>query len=466
MSNPVNHNDDLFRQKMEDFREMPSDRVWSGVANALDQQKKKRRFIIWFWIGGLGFAASAIVALWLFNPIHQTEKLHTTNRGQNKVTAEQEFNATKQSPTQHDGQKINEPGNDLANMDKTSTAPSNKNTYLNITKSSSNPKADRIAKAGNHSEAHPSNQDEIVMGQNNNNQSFIENNVFQSINREPVPNIYMPTEGMQLATYPTQKYESPTIAVGCPCGPPPFRATISIYGYGGGIAYQRNSSNTFTNDPNKIFNTSNNKNKRFGVYAATAIKAGFIHRSGIYMNVGIGYEMQYFTGREQFESPGITNTPTVDGIQNSYTNTSFGWVSLPLDIEDTQNMIPQLLDGKFIYQSHHLFLPVDLGYSFQFKRFGVDLGATAAFHLPMSQKAIFYPEQGNARELKTSTPAAFNFSLGIEPSISYNITRGFSIMAGGTFRYHLLDTYKNKSSVSRPYILAGNLGLKYTFNRH
>jgi|GEM_PF-5468626 len=468
MSNRVNHSDDLFRQRMEDFREMPPDQVWAGVADALAQRKKKRRLIIWFWSGGLGFAASVIMASLLFNPVHQTQKLHIADSEQQNITAAgHNLKTTEESLAQGSGQKTNTTESGVPSVVKPYTNSVNKNVHndFNITETSSNPTLPQKNRISIPSNVKITDGNEIARNQNHHNRQAVENNMLYPIHIEPTPNIYLPTEGMKLVTYPAEKYESPTTTVVCTSGTPRFRATISVYGYGGGIAYQRNPSSTFTSEPNTIVNTSENKNKRFGLYAATAIKAGFIHRTGIYMNLGVGYETQRFSSREQFQSPGITNTPsTVDGLQNSYTNTSFGLVSLPFDIEETQ-MTPQSLDGKLIYQSHYLFLPVDLGYSFTFKRFGIDLGTSATFHLPVSQKAIFYPDQGKARVLKTNIPAAFNFSLGFEPSVSYHIFRGFSIMAGGTFRYHLLDTYKDESNVSRPYVLAGNLGLKYTFNR-
>jgi hypothetical protein len=488
MSNRVSHNDDLFRQKMDDFREMPSDNVWAGVADALDQKKKKRRFVIWFWIGGLGFSASVIAALFFLNPMNETEQLNANNRSRKEI----EKNATsRENPSNHHADKnvsTANRNNILENKKEIVSSKSETNTDLNITKSTPKQKNNSAAgaeKIGKNQTSNirpitpnndvntfrPAGTPPIISNQTNSidnpSTSQQPNEVHSNIattstyikNLDFYPSIDL------IGIYDTSIKPMNVTLIGKNLDIH-FRATIGVYGYGGGIAYQRNPSNTFTSEPNTITNPSENKNKRFGLYAATAIKAGFIHRTGIYMNLGIGYETQKFTGREQFQSPGITNTPsTVDGLQNSYTNTSFGLVSLPFDIEETQ-MTPQLLDGKLIYQSHHLFFPIDLGYSFQFKRFGVDLGTSAAFHVPISQKAIFYPEQGKARELKTNIQAAFNFSLGFEPSISYNIVRGFSIMAGGTFRYHLLNTYKDESNVSRPYVLAGNLGLKYTFNRH
>ncbi|WP_300027035.1 hypothetical protein [uncultured Maribacter sp.] len=66
--------DELFRDKLSDFKQTPDNKVWRAIDASLDKRKKKRIIPLWWSFGGI--AAALVIGLLVFNPF--TEE-HTTN---------------------------------------------------------------------------------------------------------------------------------------------------------------------------------------------------------------------------------------------------------------------------------------------------------------------------------------------------------------------------------------------------
>ncbi|MDO6470997.1 outer membrane beta-barrel protein [Maribacter sp. 1_MG-2023] len=66
--------DELFRDKLSDFKQTPDNKVWRAIDASLDKRKKRRVIPFWWSFGGI--AASIMISLLVFNPF--TEE-HTTN---------------------------------------------------------------------------------------------------------------------------------------------------------------------------------------------------------------------------------------------------------------------------------------------------------------------------------------------------------------------------------------------------
>jgi hypothetical protein len=59
--------DQLFREKLEDFTDVPTEKVWKSIEASLDMKKKNRKVIpIWWKLGGI--AAALAIGLFLINP--------------------------------------------------------------------------------------------------------------------------------------------------------------------------------------------------------------------------------------------------------------------------------------------------------------------------------------------------------------------------------------------------------------
>ncbi len=72
-----NNLDKLFREKLEDFQEVPNERVWESIEASLDQRRKSKRVVpIWWKLGGV--AAVLAIALLIINPFDTEEPSGTT----------------------------------------------------------------------------------------------------------------------------------------------------------------------------------------------------------------------------------------------------------------------------------------------------------------------------------------------------------------------------------------------------
>lgn len=59
--------DKLFQEKLQDFREIPEEKVWRSIEHSLNQRKNSRRLVpIWWKLGGA--AAILVIAMLLWNP--------------------------------------------------------------------------------------------------------------------------------------------------------------------------------------------------------------------------------------------------------------------------------------------------------------------------------------------------------------------------------------------------------------
>jgi hypothetical protein len=58
--------DELFRETLSDFKEVPNDSVWASIEASLDKKKKKRVLPLWWSLGGI--AAALLVGFLIFNP--------------------------------------------------------------------------------------------------------------------------------------------------------------------------------------------------------------------------------------------------------------------------------------------------------------------------------------------------------------------------------------------------------------
>lgn len=62
--------DELFQDKLLDFKAVPDDKVWASIEASLDKKKKKRMLPLWWSLGGI--AAALLVGLLIFNPLNNT----------------------------------------------------------------------------------------------------------------------------------------------------------------------------------------------------------------------------------------------------------------------------------------------------------------------------------------------------------------------------------------------------------
>ena len=59
--------DELFRDKLSDFKQAPDNKVWRAIDASLDKRKKRRVIPIWWSLSGI--AAALLIGLLIFNPL-------------------------------------------------------------------------------------------------------------------------------------------------------------------------------------------------------------------------------------------------------------------------------------------------------------------------------------------------------------------------------------------------------------
>ena len=59
--------DELFRDKLSDFKQAPDNKVWRAIDASLNKRKKRRVIPIWWSLSGI--AAALLIGLLIFNPL-------------------------------------------------------------------------------------------------------------------------------------------------------------------------------------------------------------------------------------------------------------------------------------------------------------------------------------------------------------------------------------------------------------
>lgn len=490
MSTPAHSNDELFRQKLEDYREMPSPAVWEGVEAALDQEKKKRRFLFWLWFGGAG---TSLAAALLLIPVFLGETATPSNPIAR--TAQHVAPTADLALGRHSSATSPEPGAVPAFAPNTGSpiladGTSDASTATQTPRHARTPSRAVRSQTPKHA-ADPSKKQNAVLARQQPEQSPIVEPQTASAHvpavRQGEPSRTIPAlNPISWTALATEKRESalatlpiPEIRPQLPVSAvfPRVQPTITVQGYSGGVAYRRGNPQTDPSSPPIANNVAKaddttGKQKKFGIYGGATLKAGLVINRHWYVNVGIGYETHYFADRYRFQVPGAIldnqdtiglTPPTAVVTEGFTTNTAFGNALIPLQATgapDMSNGIQYIeMKGKLVYQLQQLILPIDFGYRYSHKRFGVYVGGSAAFHVPLSQRAVFYADSGPVRIVQLNPTAPFNFSVGVEPGLEYNFAKRFSLLAGGSFRYQLLNAHKSDQP-TRPYVLAGHLGIR------
>jgi len=88
--------DELFQDKLSEFKPTPDNKVWRAIDTSLEKKKKKRIIPIWWKLGSI--AAALVIGLLLFNPF-------TENQTSTEILVETQKEANKKIETQPDSKK-------------------------------------------------------------------------------------------------------------------------------------------------------------------------------------------------------------------------------------------------------------------------------------------------------------------------------------------------------------------------
>ena len=500
--------DELFRDKLSDFKQTPDNKVWRAIDASLDKRKKKRVIPIWWSLGGI--AAAIMVGLLIFNPF--TEE-HTTNEilvdsenepetikdiqpnTENEIfidSIDTTTNAVVEQNMVSDSEAYGLENKTQNNQQESNriAAPKTKNSYnknielkndaiaennKNVSENSNSTNEALIAQNNSlkavdisHSENlshNTSSTDESIATTNKDSNSHLdfnlsesestlaENSIIEEVIEEPESNkksIFEEIENQK--NLKEKKVASNRWSAGPNVAPVYFNAI----GEGSPV--------------NSIFSPnakSGNVNMSYGVSVAYAVTKKLTIRSGI-NKVDYGYN----TEDVAFSSSSIlaSNTgqlSTIDYAETSNTLT----ISSKIVTSDKFSTMSSALDvtakspsreGYMSQQFGYLELPVELNYALIDKKFGVNLigGVSSLFlidnavSLTSGELTTEIGEANNINDL--------NFSANMGLGLNYNFSQKVRFNVEPIFKYQL-NTFSNVNGTFRPYSVGVYSGITFQF---
>ncbi len=102
--------DKLFQEKLKNFSEAPPNNVWSSIESSLNEKKRSRKIIPFWWKLG-GVAALLAISLYIFNPFKSTADVSgpaitDVENAQQKESEEKEIEHPFEKPTLNDVQIV------------------------------------------------------------------------------------------------------------------------------------------------------------------------------------------------------------------------------------------------------------------------------------------------------------------------------------------------------------------------
>lgn len=516
MSTPAYDNDDRFRQRLENHREMPADAVWDGIAAALDKKKRKQRVLFWLRSAGLGLSAAAVLlpAILLTGQPSveeggfalralQHDKHSTAASGFRSMSGRPSLATADQRNGQNSGTVSaaaafsEQLPNDVSSpSQKTKTSP------LSVSRNTGDKTvlpSDRSAVANGNSNknGHAQPEKNAGNGTGSGNTSAPVVVVKKDKVSETVPTLPAGTENVPDRTVRVQTLSviSPEVygtqplpaarrteiithvpPVGAVASLEPIRQlprifeySLSLQGNLGGVAYDRmtpgQSAPPPPDDPsaNSSDVVKSSSREQEGLYWGTTFKAMFVFKRHLYLQGGLGYESFAFNDPYRFTLGGISSgEPPGSAISEANTKTAYGEVLVPvssLQEESTQDG-PGILSGKLRYRMQQLYFPIEIGYRYQYKKFGFSVGGGPGFHVPLGQQAVFVTEAGNRRDVDLRRLSRFNVSLGLETGVEYRPVHKLTLFTGLNLRYQMLNIYPDSPEITRPYSVSLYLGLR------
>lgn len=501
MNDSTKYNDEQLRRQLENYAEMPSDKVWSGVAHALDQKKKKRRLLFWLLLLG-GIACGSTVWFLGGNEPSGAGQTAAQNDLRTGVTPEanpaeptQETGAGAASSAGNDGAPAAEtaspatgtaasrnssnpqPGTTTAAANSAGIKPAHTHTGTSATEAAAHTSASQAATnagtgesgqvqvnsgfapltPGTESSAITTTRRNAAVPQQSSTSALPAQNSVRPLHLAGNGAFTLPGSTLKPILKENKLREGAFFRPAVRPVYPKIAPFISLEASAGSVWYNRRA----VSGPQNGLAEKNMQSRTSGLYAAGIFKGGFFFgRHGIF-SAGMGYEYYGFSNPYALTYSGSPNVGTGAAPEtiDAGSYESFGDINIPLPVID-YNGIQKTLNGSLHMQTHNLFFPLDLGARYNFRNFSLGITAGPAFHVLLRQNVYFRNEDGTQLPVDISQPASFNISLGLEPVLAYRI-RSWSLFASGGFRYHLLSAVKDPSVRSYPYRANGQLGLRY-----
>ncbi|SDT30169.1 hypothetical protein SAMN05192545_3320 [Maribacter dokdonensis] len=498
--------DELFRDKLSDFRQTPDNKVWRAIDASLDKRKKRRVIPIWWSLSGI--AAALLIGLLIFNPLTEepntneilveTDNAPTTIDDiqpniKNEVFIDSittNSNAIVEQSITSEG-SVNDPEDSSLNPKKQT------NTSTVLTKKINDKKAqitDHIAKNNTIDQETNALSQESLIAENISKEGFDQNNTENPLNEDLNSSEAMAInkrESFKSLNTDSLKEEH-TVTANTPIEEttetvePNKKSIFEEIEHQEELKKEKVATNRWSAGPNvapvyfnalgegspvnSIFtpNTkSGNINMSYGVTVAYAVTKKLTIRSGI-NKVDYGYDTEdvAFSSSSSLASKGgqlstinyaeTSNTLTI--ASNIVTSEKYTTTNLAQDVTAKS----PTRDGFMSQQFGYLELPVELNYALLDKKFGVNIigGVSSLFLIDNAVSLTsgdLTTEIGEANNIND-----LNFSANMGLGLNYNFSQKVRFNVEPIFKYQL-NTFSDVNGTFRPYSVGVYSGLTFKF---
>lgn len=495
--------DELFQDKLSDFKPTPDNKVWRAIDASLEKKRKKRIIPIWWKLGSI--AAALVIGLLLFNPFTENEPSNETlvdTLKQSKTNNEAKPNSRKETfidSLNKDNSQIVEEATEEAyhdiNVVSEKTKNSNKVIQFANKKINTNRSKNNNVLTTNEANTQKSNTNSNILIAENNAAKKLDNDIQNkgTLAKDGLDNSKLETSKITLENNITNKNldissevainelndenieivevgkksifeeipdkeEKKQDVASKRWSAGPNVAPVYFNGHGKGSPV----NSIFT--PNS---KSGNINFSYGVSVAYAVSKKLTIRSGI-NKVDYGYDTEdvaFSSSINALSSNGqlksIDYAPTSETLTVSskkVASENFSTTNSALDVTAKS----ATRDGYMSQQFGYLELPIEVNYALIDKKFGVNIigGVSSLFlidnavSLTAGELTTEIGEANNINDLNFSANMGLGFNYKFSPKISFNLEP--------IFKYQL-NTFSEVDGTFLPYSIGVYSGLSFKF---
>ena len=495
--------DELFQDKLSDFKPTPDNKVWRAIDASLEKKRKKRIIPIWWKLGSI--AATLVIGLLLFNPFTENEPSNETlvdTLKQSKTNNEAKPNSRKETfidSLNKDNSQIVEEATEEAyhdiNVVSEKTKNSNKVIQFANKKINTNRSKNNNVLTTNEANTQKSNTNSNILIAENNAAKKLDNDIQNkgTLAKDGLDNSKLETSKITLENNITNKNldissevainelndenieiveigkksifeeipdkeEKKQDVASKRWSAGPNVAPVYFNGHGKGSPV----NSIFT--PNS---KSGNINFSYGVSVAYAVSKKLTIRSGI-NKVDYGYDTEdvaFSSSINALSSNGqlksIDYAPTSETLTVSskkVASENFSTTNSALDVTAKS----ATRDGYMSQQFGYLELPIEVNYALIDKKFGVNIigGVSSLFlidnavSLTAGELTTEIGEANNINDLNFSANMGLGFNYKFSPKISFNLEP--------IFKYQL-NTFSEVDGTFLPYSIGVYSGLSFKF---
>ncbi|WP_405400033.1 hypothetical protein [Maribacter sp. Asnod2-G09] len=500
--------DELFRDKLSDFKQTPDNKVWRAIDASLNKKKKKRIIPLWWSFGGI--AAAIMIGLLVFNPF--TEK-HTSNEILVDTDNESKTILDIQPDTQNEIfiDSIDTTTNAVVeqNIVSDSEANSAKNKALNNQQESNKISAQKTKNSYNRNiepkkDAIAENNKNVSENSNSTNETLVtQNRLTKGVGSSDSKNTSISNQNTEEAIATTNKDSDAHLDYNLSKSESTVAENSTIEEVTEELESNKKSifdeiedqeelkkkklaSNRWSAGPNvapvyfnaigegspvnSIFSPnakSGNVNMSYGVSVAYSVTKKLTIRSGI-NKVDYGYDT---------EDVAFSSSSSLGSNNGQLTNIDYAETSSTLKISsnrvasekfNTTNSTQDITaksptrEGYMSQQFGYLELPVELNYALIDKKFGINLigGVSSLFlidnavSLTSGELTTEIGEANNINDLNFSANMGLGLNYNFSPKVRFNVEP--------IFKYQL-NTFSEVNGTFRPYSVGVYSGLTFQF---